>query len=35
MKFCETNLMQASKDMTDGYSGTWIGMGGKALSRPA
>jgi len=20
MKFCETNLMQASKDMTDGYS---------------
>jgi hypothetical protein len=27
--------MQASKHITDGYSGTKIVMGGKALSRPA
>jgi hypothetical protein len=26
--------MLASKDMAVGYSGTQIGMGGKALSRP-
>ena len=34
MKFWETNPMLASKDMAVGYSGTQIGMGGKALSRP-